>query len=334
MFEYEQSNEGSSRMKRKFHVRFLEEVDAATRLLYSTKIDFVEPRIKLLCKITVVCSLGNVNLYKRCCDLQEVLKKRKKSEPSIGLIVNSVLIVLILICSTNSLVYAKAGSGEKGWVIHQSSNFAGTVFSDLTDHALKMHIGKLGLTIITKAPKWNALVFSENTKSYVDLPYKRWQQRFTIGENSNYRDPSSKTTISAHDSGKVMQVGNVKTYECVVVKKGDPVRDIPDEKVSQLWIASDIKAPSQIAQLFCSHLGIPAQKGIPLKANRCVNGKMVSALETLSVERRFIPASTFEPLTGYRKVKDELELVMSKSTNEEMADLLDVSQSVKSVNKK
>jgi len=51
---------------------------------------------------------------------------------------------------------------------------------------------------------------------------------------------------------------------------------------------------------------------------------MISALETLSVERRIIPDSTFDPLPGYRKVKDEIELVMSQSTNDAMEDLLDV----------
>ncbi len=252
----------------------------------------------------------------------------KKQVKKLLFLISCCLVLLVLSGlldrEASNIAFAKAGKGEEGWAIRQSSNFAGTVFSDLTDHALKMHIGRLGLTIITKAPKWNALVFNENSKTYVDLPYKRWQQRFTVSEKSSYRDTGGKLALFARNSGKTAEIEHFKTYECWVMKKGDPGKNIAEEKVTQLWIASDIKAPPQIAQIFCSHLGIPAQKGIPLKASRCLNGKMVSALETLSVERRIIPASTFEPLPGYKKVKDEIELVMGESTNEAMEDLLDV----------
>jgi len=264
-------------------------------------------------------------LYRNQFGFQAILKKQIKN-----LFLSAVwcFIVLGLLAffttNANNRACAKTGKGEEGWVIRQNSNFAGTVFSDLTDHALKMHIGRLGLTIITKAPAWNALIFNENTKKYVDLPYKRWQQRFIFSDKSNYRDSSGKLSLLARNTGKMNEVDHFKTYECLVIKKGDVSKNIPEEKISQLWIASDIKAPPQIAQIFCSHLAIPAQKGIPLKASRCVNGKMISALETLSVERRFIPASTFESLPNYKKVKDELELVMSESTNEAMEDLLDV----------
>ncbi len=98
-----------------------------------------------------------------------------------------------------------------------------------------------------------------------------------------------------------------------MIRKGDPNKHITEEKISQLWIASDIKPPPQIAQIFCSHLGIRAEKGIPLKASHNTNGKMVSVLETLSVEERKMPTSNFDPLPGYKKVKDEIELLMGES---------------------
>ncbi len=237
------------------------------------------------------------------------------------------LILLFFISLTINLSVGADGKptrGEEGWVIRQSSNFAGTVFSDLTPHALRMHIGRLGLTIITKAPKWNALVFNENAKTYADLPYKRWQQRFCISPKSNYRDTRGQLALIAKDTGKTMTIEHYQAFECWVMKKGEPKKHIAEEKLSQLWIASDIKPPAQIAQLFCSHLGIPVKRGIPLKASHNNNGKMVSVLETLSIERRRIPSSTFAPLPGYRKVKDELELVMGESTDEAMGDLLDL----------
>jgi len=122
-----------------------------------------------------------------------------------------------------------------------------------------MRIGKLGLTIITKAPKWNALVLNENTKAYVDLPINVGN-RDSLSMKSKSRESSGKLALFARNSGNVKQIRHFKTYECWVIKKGDPVTNIPEAKITQLWIATDIKAPPQIAQLFCSHLGIPAKR--------------------------------------------------------------------------
>ncbi len=229
--------------------------------------------------------------------------------------------VVLLVC-LNYLGFATTvfASTESGWDIRQSSNFAGTVFSDLTPHALKMHIGRLGLTIISKAPHWDALVFNENSKTYAELPYKRWQQRFALSANSSYRDRNGQIALTARKTGKMTTIENHKAYEYWIIKKGDRKTKVADEKISQLWIASDIKPPSQIAQIFCMHLGIPSQNGIPLKASRNYNGKMVSVLETLSVKQRKMSDNNFKPLPGYKKVKNEIELLMGPEDS--MGDLL------------
>ncbi len=247
---------------------------------------------------------------------------RKINLYSVGIIIP--WLFLFVFINSPCLSRPVRGRSEPGWAIRQSSNFAGTVFSDLTPHALRMHIGRLGLTIITKAPQWNALVFNENSKTYADLPYQRWQQRFSINAKSSYRDERGRLALTVQNTGRTMTIEHYKAYECWVVRKSEPKKHIAEQKISQLWIASDIKLPPQIAQIFCSHLGIPAQKGIPLKASRDTNGKMVSVLETLSVDRRQMPGSNFDPLPGYKKVKNEIELVMGESSDEAMNDLLDI----------
>jgi hypothetical protein len=234
---------------------------------------------------------------------------------------------LLTSLSLENFAFARAPKNQQVWVISQSSSLAGNVSSELADNALRMRIGKLGLTIITKAPKWNALVFNENSKTYVDLPYKNWQNKFILDSKSVNKNSGGKFALTSYYTGKTMKIAKFQTSECLVVKKVDSSKKIAAEKVSQLWIASSIKAPPQIAQIFCSHLTIPIQKGIPLRANRYVNGKAVAALDTQFVERRMVSASMFEPLSGYKKVKDEMELVMGESSSQAMEDLLDLPKS-------
>jgi hypothetical protein len=50
---------------------------------------------------------------------------------------------------------------------------------------------------------------------------------------------------------------------------------------------------------------------------------MVPVLETLDVQRKALPAQNFEPLKNYRRVKDEVGLMMDESTEDMVNDLLD-----------
>ncbi len=235
-----------------------------------------------------------------------------------------VFALTILFClNGDGFCIAAASKYEQGWVLCQSSNFGGTLSSEFTDNALKMYVGRLGLTLITKAPKWNALVFNESSKTYVDLPYKSWQKKFILGSKNNSSNMYAGPAFKVHNTGKTMRIDNFRTYECLAIRRADPNKKLAEESMTQLWLSSDIKAPRQIEQIFCSQLGIPVHMGIPLGANRSVNGKMVSILKTLSVKRRPLAVSTFNSLTGYRQVKDEFELVTGESSKDAIENLLD-----------
>jgi hypothetical protein len=212
---------------------------------------------------------------------------------------------------------------EQGWVISQSSNFAGTVFSEITSKALRMKVGKLGLIVIMKAPDWNAYVFNENTKNFVELSYKDWQKKLVGSQSSRLRDPRGQIKLESRKTGRSTKICKFKAQEYYVDRKGDPKLGIPNLRMTELWIASEIKAPPQVTEIFCSQLNVPAAKGIPLKALHRNNGRMVSVLETLDVQKRPVPIAHFEPMKNYRRVKDEVGLMMDESTEDMVNDLLD-----------
>lgn len=226
--------------------------------------------------------------------------------------------------SQAALAKGTSGQIQQGWIISQSSNFAGTVFSELTNNALRMRVGKLGLIVIMKAPEWNAYIFNENTKNFVELPYKEWQKKLIISQGNKLRDQRGQLRLESHSTGRTTKICKFRAQEYTVDRKGDAKLGIPPLRMTELWIASDIKAPQQITEVFCSQLSVPAAKGIPLKAiHRNNGGRMVPVLETLDVQRKAIPAQNFEPLKNYKKVKDEVGLMMDESTEDMVNDLLD-----------
>lgn len=221
-----------------------------------------------------------------------------------------------------------ASSQMPGWVISQSSNVAGTVFSEITGNALRMKIGRLGLIFTTKGPEWNASVYNEATRNFVEMPYKVWRERFTFScktssGKTGLLDRNGQLQLTSHATGKFEKICKFKAAQWVVERKANQKLGLPQQKLTELWIASDIKAPPEITQIFCSRLNVPVTKGIPLKAVHLSNGRMVSVLETLAVEKKLLPASLFEPIKGYRRVKDELALMMDESAEDMVNDLLD-----------
>ena len=211
-----------------------------------------------------------------------------------------------------------------GWTIHQSGTYGS--LSDFTDHSLRIYIDSLKLTIIAKAPKWNACVFNKRLKTCLDLPYKDWQKMIGDSSISSHQDGQGKFVLIAKTTGKTMAIHKHNCLEFLIFRKTEPQKQTNEEKVSELWAASDIKAPSPVARIYCRRFGMAEQRGIPLKVNRCnSNGKMIPALETISIERHMIPASTFAPLPDYKKAKNMAELIIGKSGSKDLADILDTS---------
>jgi len=224
------------------------------------------------------------------------------------------------------MVGAKPVSGlaRDGWTITQTSNFAGSVSTELTADSMRMRIGRIGLTIISKAPQWTAYVYNENNKNFCEIPKEQWGKKFVIGGSMNsMKTKDGKSLLSSQPTGKTMKIFGYRAKEVEVIRAARPALDMPAEKVSEVWIASDILPPPQIAELFCHHLNIPTQKGIPLRVFNRAKGRMVSILDTLAIKRGPIAPEIFLPLKGYKQVKDEMQLIMDDSTEDMIGGPLD-----------
>jgi hypothetical protein len=217
-----------------------------------------------------------------------------------------------------------SGLPRDGWTISQTSNFAGSVSTELTATSMRMRIGRLGLTILSKAPDWTAYVYNENNKNYCEIQKGQWGKKFTIGGlNSLAKGRDGKTQLTSQPTGKTMKIFGYKVMQVEVIKAAKPELDQPAEKVTEVWIAADIHPPPPVSELFCQHLNIPVQKGIPLRMFNRAKGKMVSVLDTLAIKKGPIAPETFDQLKGYKKVQDEMQLIMDDSTEDMIGGPLD-----------
>jgi hypothetical protein len=205
----------------------------------------------------------------------------------------------------------ESASGEKtvpAWVLSVNSNFAGTVAYYITPDAVRMKFDKLGLLMLIRAPKWNALVYNDSNKNYCDLPYEHWKAKFLL----RGKKVADKAVVTPVKTGKSKTIMGVKCYQ-VVVKRRDPKTKV-DEIVAETWIAKDIQTPPQFNSMMKTMLDIPVDSGTPMRVFQMAktNNKMIMVMDCFKANKIDVKVSDFQPLTGYKKVKDEMAMMLDE----------------------
>jgi hypothetical protein len=202
---------------------------------------------------------------------------------------------------------AAAAAKMTGWSIDSNSNMMGTVSCKFTDDAVYMRLDKMGLVIISTAPKWNMLVYNDLNKNYMNMTRDQWQKRFGSGLMSKHSQKEPMTTVATNKEEKILGF----SAEQFLVK-----RKIKDKMTvsMELWLTRALVGPEQLKALFRTFLNMPQDfKGMPLRVLSNQNGHLVPIMEAYKVTKTTFPKDTFQTLKGYKEVKDEMALMMDDS---------------------
>jgi hypothetical protein len=194
-----------------------------------------------------------------------------------------------------------------GWSIDSTSNMMGTVSCKFTDDAVYMRLDKMGLVIITTAPKWNMFVYNDVNKNYMNMTREQWQKRFGSGLMAKRSTKEPIVTVATNKEQKILGF----SAEQFLVK-----RKIKDkETVSmELWLTKGLTGPEQLKALFRTFLNMPQDfKGMPLRVLSNQNGHLVPLMDAYKVTKTTFTKDTFQTLKGYKEVKDEMALMMDDS---------------------
>lgn len=232
---------------------------------------------------------------------------------ALSLIVSSATALPLPIYAGKTPVTDSKASSEKmipAWVINVNSNFAGTVLYCITPNAVRVKFDKLGLVMIIKAPKWNALVYNESNKNYVDLPYEHWKAKFLL---RGKRVADKSVVLTPVKTGKKQSILGVPCYQVIVKRKDAKSKN--EVVMAEAWIAKDIQAPPQFNSMMKTMLDIPIDSGTPMRVFQMgkTSNKMVMVMDCYKAAKTEVKASDFVPLTGYKKVKDEMAMMLDES---------------------
>lgn len=201
-------------------------------------------------------------------------------------------------------------SKTSGWALDANSNFAGTVSFQFSEDAAKFHLDKLGLTMITRAPSWDVLLYNDVNKNCMTMTYAKWQQRF-------------QSTLSRHAPGVTftdLPVEIAKHNEKILGFETDKytVKRV-NSKTKQIsrtdcWVANEVQVPSHFAGILHILFQAPENvKGMPMRVEIPANGRQVPAIEVYKVQPKTFANDEFKSLTGFKTVKDEMALMLDDS---------------------
>lgn len=68
-------------------------------------------------------------------------------------------------------------SSIAGWILYQKHSLIGSFNIYITKNAVKVDGRNPGWSIIAKAPKWNAIIYSKTDKTICEMPYTVWSKQ-------------------------------------------------------------------------------------------------------------------------------------------------------------
>jgi hypothetical protein len=183
-----------------------------------------------------------------------------------------------------------------------------------------MSLAKLGVTVIMKAPKWDMLIYNDSNKNMMETPYETWKTKFLMHRVA--KDNGKKDDLQKEVTKETKIIAGLKTHK-VLFKKNRGVNNeyLP---VIEAWVAPEIQPPPQFFTMM-NAMGMKLGSGgggpmrvITLNYTGNKVTTRVSAMECMSAKKIDVPMSVFAARTGYKKVNDEMALMMDEGEQDMM----------------
>jgi hypothetical protein len=180
---------------------------------------------------------------------------------------------------------------------------------------------KVGCTLVTRAPKWNVILYNDKTKVYYSATLKEW-----MGEAEHKAQAKDKVQPKKDNSVPPRKVGSgsIAGIRAVQYIVNNPDA-FPDAKRTELWMSNDMEVPNQLTQILGRAYGVNLGNisGFPLRFSYIdFKGKRTVLLNTLKTQAQVIPSVSFNYPAHYKRVENELLVVMDENNKETLNSFL------------
>lgn len=201
------------------------------------------------------------------------------------------------------------------WELEQKSDLIGPVRCLISSDGVRLNAQKMGLVWVFKAPLWDAYLYNVESRTYCSYKYEVWKERGFFMPSSSMSGGRGHgidklKTLKVKKTGNILTIAGCKSTE-VVINYQDGT------KYGEIWLSSSILAPKQFSEVIGKMVRAPIEEGgTPMRVAIMQRpGTFSQVLDTVAAKKIDVDAKLFEPLKGYRKVKDEMALLFETSEN-------------------
>ena len=252
------------------------------------------------------------------------------------------LLLLFWIPPAPAVSAPKPAASPAGWVIDQRGKHFGREHLVVSPLGFKWIAEAPAITVMVLPPDGRVVSYNDRNKTYLSATRSDWTKYcgvhgFELG-GRKVRKGKSATIAGLKASQYFIEArpepaGKVKTATARGTAPGTQTpkppaspRDthtilhIPIEE-TEFWVADDIKVAPRLGEIMTKPLGLPSGLGLILRIVEVDRGKRIISLDTTKAEHLSISASVFAIPKGYRRVRNEVALVMEDSDEEMVSDL-------------
>jgi len=224
-------------------------------------------------------------------------------------------------------------TAQKGLLeLDQKHRLYSQVKVTLGEKAVKIQSLDRDFTFVCKAPKWDAVSFSDKRKIVYVYPYSSWSK------NGIKSAISLETNDAYHNWPKILKSREkyAGVEATIYVLPSDPNQKTANSVTGEYWVASGKGYDKNVLNFLQAFLDMPHSDGVPVRFVRWhgshsfgfglkYNFESNPATSWLSTSRsRRVPekADTFRTPTDYKTVTDGEIVVPSQELNTTLGDLL------------
>lgn len=198
---------------------------------------------------------------------------------------------------------------ESGYYLVQRSRTYGLQEIWFSPKMLRILSIKSGVTYVSKAPKWDVLIFSTRTKSYFSTPFKKFngfgqRAKALLGDPLFIDLPFKKVgsaTIENYKASLYVVPREVQNKQVRLIEAGAIGKR--SARSARCYLAEDLGVPPEIGRIMARIYGIKELDGIPLKFTYyTVNGVPKDSVDLRQFKKMSFDTSKFQVPPKYKLV--------------------------------
>jgi len=209
-----------------------------------------------------------------------------------------------------------ANAAEKRTMLHLTYTAETKVERDvfITPDALKI-ASNSGMTLVAKAPKWEACISNTKAKKMFRIPYARWKQLGVGIIESDLEAPKADQKVSSSPQVLGLSTVHYRSYATIsddyYRTRGKPKKGVVDFFGTTAFPLTDLQR-----QLFAFWIGVPMTKELPILWGWTFeNGQKRYVLQLLAWKQEPYNEHAFDEPTNYTMAHDTREVYLATSTD-------------------